>query len=255
MTDSSTYDQNDSISNHDKSISNIQEAGKGKEFIIIGGKMYYKHELMHAFGGTLNPGLTLPPVNKFGNAAPIGLAGFAMVTFLLGMYNAQAMGVNHSNALLGIAAFYGGLIQFLAGCWEMVIGNTFGATALTSYGAFWISYAAINVEAFGITAAYKDEAEFNNAMGLLLLSWAIYTAILSMLTLKSTLAFCLLLWLVTLTYCLLCASSFTQNDNVTRAAGIVGVITGLLAFYNAFAGVVNKQNSYFTVYSIPLTKD
>lgn len=255
MVHSPTSHQNRSNSNVDDSISPIRETGKGNEFIIIGGKTYYKHELMHAFGGTLNPGLALPPVNEFGNAAPIGLAGFAMVTFLLGMYNAQAMGVVESNAVLGVAAFYGGLVQFLAGCWEMVIGNTFGATALTSYGAFWISYAAINVEAFGIAAAYKDETEFNNAMGLLLLSWTLYTFMLSMLTLKSTVAFCLLLWLVTLTYALLCAGSFTQSVKVTRAAGIVGVITGLLAFYNAFAGVVTKQNSYFVVHSIPLTRD
>lgn len=56
----------------------------------------------------------------------------------------------------------------------MVIGNTFAATALTSYGAFWLSYAAINVEAFGIIDAYSDETEFNNAMGLFLLGWTIY---------------------------------------------------------------------------------
>lgn len=104
-TDSYKHDQVESNPSH-KPISKIQEAGDGKEFLIIGGKKYYKHELMSAFGGTLNPGLAPPPVNKFGNAAPIGLAGFAMITFLLGMYNAQAMGVTHPNAGVGVAAFF-----------------------------------------------------------------------------------------------------------------------------------------------------
>lgn len=114
-TDNNKHDQVESIPIH-KPISKIQEARDGKEFLIVGGKKYYKHELMSAFGGTLNPGLAPPPINKFGNAAPIGLTGFAMITFILGMYNAQAMGVTHANVGVDVAAFFGGAIQFLSGC-------------------------------------------------------------------------------------------------------------------------------------------
>ena len=73
------------------------------------------------------------------NPAPLGLCAFALSTFVLSLFNAQAMGIKIPNIAVSLALFYGGLAQFLAGCWEFVTGNTFGMTALTSYGAFWLS--------------------------------------------------------------------------------------------------------------------
>jgi len=235
-------------------ISQIQEAGEGKEFLIIGGKKYYKHELMTAFGGTLNPGLAPPPVNLFANPAPLGLSAFALTTFVLSMYNAQGMGIKTPNVVVGLACFYGGAVQFFAGCWEMLVGNTFGATALTSYGAFWLSYAAINIESFGIAAAYEDEIMLKNAVGFYLIAWALFTFMMTLATVKSTVAFCALFGFLTITFILLGAGDLTQNVNVSRAGGVTGVITAFLGFYNAFAGTANKQNSYFTAYPIPLTR-
>lgn len=232
----------------------IQETGPGKEFLIIAGRKYYKHELMNAFGGTLNPGLAPPPVNLFANPAPLGLSAFAMTTFVLSMYNAQGMGITTPNVVVGLACFYGGAVQFFAGCWEMLVGNTFGATALTSYGAFWLSYAAINIESFGIEAAYEDETMFKNAVGFYLLAWAIFTFMLTLATLKSTVAFCALFAFLTITFILLGAGDLSENVNVARAGGVTGVITAFLGFYNAFAGTANKQNSYFTAYPMPLTR-
>ena len=237
-------------------ISRVQEAGDGKEFLIIGGKKYYKHELMTAFGGTLNPGLAPTPVNLFANPAPLGLSAFALTTFVLSMFNAQGMGITTPNVVVGLACFYGGAVQFFAGCWEMLVGNTFGATALTSYGAFWLSYAAINIKAFGIAAAYEeDEVMFKNAVGFYLIGWAIVTFMFTMATLKSTVAFCALFSFLTITFILLGAGDLSQNVNVTRAGGVTGVITAFLGFYNAFAGTANKQNSYFTAYPIPMTRE
>lgn len=244
----------DSNSSMEDNVTKVQETGAGNEFLIIGGKKYYKHELMAAFGGSLNPGLAPVPVNQFANPAPLGLSAFALTTFVLSMYNAQGMGIKTPNVVVGLACFYGGAVQFLAGCWEMVVGNTFGGTALTSYGAFWLSYAAINIKAFGIAAAYEDEIMFKNAVGLYLLAWAIFTFILTLATVKSTAAFCALFAFLTITFILLAVGDMTQKVGVSRAGGVTGVITAFLGFYNAFAGVANKQNSYFTAYPIPLTR-
>lgn len=246
--------QIESIPNIEDGVTKVKEAGEDKEFLIIGGKTYHKHDLMNAFGGTLNPGLAPPPVNLFANPAPLGLSAFALTTFVLSMYNAQGMGITHPNVVVGLACFYGGTVQFFAGMWELLIGNTFGATALTSYGAFWLSFAAINIESFGIAAAYDDEIMFKNAVGLYLLGWALFTFMLTLATLKSTAAFCALFAFLTITFILLGAGDLTQTVGVSRAGGVTGVITGFLGFYNAFAGVANKQNSYITVYPIPLTR-
>lgn len=243
-----------SVSSNEE-VGRIQTAGDNNEYIIIGNKKYMRSELMEAFGGNLNPGLSPPPVHQFANPGPLGLAGFALTTFVLSMYNAQAMGIHTPNIVVGLAAFYGGAIQLFAGMWEMMVGNTFGATALSSYGGFWLSYAAIQIESFGIVAAYgDDEEQLANAIGFFLLAWGIFTFMLTLCTLKSTVAFCALFSFLTLTFLLLAGGEFSGKVGVTRAGGVTGVITGILGFYNAFAGVANKTNSYFVPYPLPLTR-
>lgn len=245
---------NNNNNNNPSPISKIITSGDGDEFIIIGNQKFYKHELMTAFGGSLNPGLAPYPTYEFGNAAPVGLCAFAMTTLVLSFCNARAMGVTNSNVVLGLTCFYGGAVQFLAGCWEMVIGNVFGGTALTSYGAFWLSFAAINLKAFNIAAAYTDEAELANALGFFLLGWALFTFMLCLVTLKSTVAFFGLFLTLALTFVLLAAGEFTGHVGVTRGGGVMGVITAFFGFYNSFAGVANKTNSYFIPLTIPLTR-
>src|ERR671931_935712 len=75
--------------------------------------------------------------------APLGLAGFAMTTFVLSMFNADLVSANGEPVVLGLAIAYGGLAQLLAGMWEFRNGNTFGAVAFSSFGAFWLSFAVL----------------------------------------------------------------------------------------------------------------
>jgi uncharacterized protein len=77
---------------------------------------------------------------KPADPGPLGLAGFAMTTFVLSMFNADLIGEGGEPVVLGLALAYGGLAQLLAGMWEFRTGNTFGAVAFSSFGAFWISY-------------------------------------------------------------------------------------------------------------------
>ena len=82
------------------------------------------------------------PQPQIADPGPLGLAGFAMTTFVLSVFNANMISDTVSAAVLPLALFYGGLAQLLAGMWEFRKGNTFGAVAFTSYGAFWLSFAA-----------------------------------------------------------------------------------------------------------------
>lgn len=234
-------------------VGKLQYDGDSNQYIIIGNKKYYTHELMSAFGGTLNPGPAPFLEPKFGNPASLGLSAFALTTFVLSLVNARAMGITVPNIVLGLACFYGGVVQFAAGIWELFLGNTFGGTALTLYGAFWLSFAAIRIKAFGIIAAYgKDEKALASAVGFYLVGWAIFTFMLTLVTMKSTLAFFLLFFSLTITFILLAAGEFTGKVGVTRAGGVIGVICAFIAWYNAWAGVATKQNSYFTSHVIPL---
>src|SRR6266487_2368895 len=91
--------------------------------------------------------------------APLGLAGFALTTFVLSMFNAGLVGKAGEPVVLGLALAYGGGAQLLAGMWEFRKGNTFGATAFSSFGAFWISYwAFVAFFSKGVPAANAGSA-------------------------------------------------------------------------------------------------
>lgn len=235
------------------SVSRIFTTSDDKRYIYIGRQKFLVDDLYDAFGGTLNPGLAPPPAHKFGNPAPLGLSAFALTTFVLSMFNARAQGVRIPNVVVGLATFYGGLVQLIAGVWELALENTFGALALCSYGGFWMSFAAIYIPWFGILDAYEgNEQELGNALGFYLLGWSIFTFGLTLCTMKSTLAFFLLFFLLAVTFLLLSIGEFTGKRGVTRAGGCVGVIVAFISWYDAYAGVATNRNSYVLVKRIPL---
>ncbi|QEU62598.1 Ato2/Ady2 [Kluyveromyces lactis] len=247
--------QDPNVYHDDLELQKVQTGGENHEFIFIGRQKFLKDDLYGAFGGTLNPGLAPPATHKFANPAPLGLSAFALTTFVLSMYNARAMGVTVPNVVVSLAVFYGGFVQMVAGVWEIALENTFGGTALTSYGGFWMSFAAIHIPWFGIGAAYEEAPDqLANALGFYLLGWTIFTVGLTVCTMKSTLAFFSLFFLLSITFLLLTIGEFTGRTGIVRAAGVLGVIVAFIAWYNAFAGVATRENSYITVRPFPLPK-
>lgn len=228
----------------------ISECG---EYVVLGRQKFKAGDLQTAFGGTLNPGL-MPYKNVQINPAPLGLSAFAITTFLLSLFNIRVFQIEVPNMMIGLACMYGGAVQMFCGAWEGYTGNTFGFIALSSYGAFWLSFSAIYLEAFGIAAAYEDKVEFGNAVGFFLLGWTLFTLMLVLTTMKSTLAFFSLFFFLFITYIFLCVGAFTGNNKWDRVGGIFGMVTATLAWYNAWAGVATKQNAYFTSKVIPLKK-
>lgn len=216
---------------------------------------YDGSERLAAFGGALQPGLYKPPNNKIGNPAPLGLAGFALTTFLLSMVNLGARGLAAPNLVVGPAYAYGGLVQLLAGMWAMAEGNTFAATALSSYGGFWISVGIILTPGgFGIMDAYSTTGDFYAAFGLYLIGAFIFTFMLWLITLKSTVAFSSLFLTVWLTFILLGAAYLDASHNggmpnvgLTRAGGATGIIAAFIAWYNMLAGMADTSNSFFVI--------
>lgn len=233
-------------------ISQVRTTGPNDEFVMLGRMKVRKSELWSAFGGDLQPGVHAQPQRKFANPVPIGLCGFALTTLVLSMANARAMGIRTPNVAVAPAFFYGGFAQILAGMWEVALENTFGSVVLTSYGCFWLSWAAIEIDWFGIKAAYDDPIELENAIGFFLLGWVIFTFLILLCTMKSTVAFFSMFFLLEITFILLTVASFTRHVGCQRAGGVFGVITGFLAWYNAYAGIATKENSYFIPKPWPL---
>src|SRR6266568_462955 len=142
------------------------------------------------------------------NPAPLGLSAFALTTFVLSAANAQLF--TGSAIVLGLGLFYGGIVQILAGLQEFRAGNTFGATAFCSYGGFWLAVGAILTPAFGIIAAYggATTANFHAAFAWFLLGWTIFTGLMFLGTLRSTVALIGVFGLLFITFLLLAIDQF-----------------------------------------------
>jgi hypothetical protein len=166
--------------------------------------------------------------------APLGLAGFALTTFVLSMFNAHLVSDAGEPVVLGLALAYGGLAQLLAGMWEFRTGNTFGAVAFSSYGAFWISFwALVTFFAPKIPAAHAGDA-----IGLYLWAWGIFTTYMFVASLRTTGAIALVFLLLAVTFILLGIGNSGGNTNIIKIGGYVGLATAVAAWYASFAAVL-----------------
>ena len=173
---------------------------------------------------------------KIGDPGPLGLAAFALTTFVLSMFNSGILGGAAEPVVFGLALAYGGLAQLLAGMWEFRTGNTFGAVAFTSYGAFWLSFWAF--EQF--YAGKIPEASLGQGVGVYLVAWGIFTAYMFIASLRTTAAIATVFALLTATFLLLGIGEWAGAEGITKFGGWVGLITALAAWYASFAGVANS---------------
>jgi len=204
-----------------------------------------------AFGGEFQPGLYRGPSRKFANPAPLGLSAFALTTFVLSLINMQAQGITEPSIVIALAFGYGGFVQFAAGMWEMAVGNTFGATALSSYGGFWFSFAIILTPG-GFQIVSTLGPQFFTSMGFYLIGWWIFTTVLLLCTLRSTLMFFLLFFWLDLAFLMLGLGYLLNgpegpNLKLVKAGGFFGLLAAFWAWYNALAGIMDSTNSFFVV--------
>jgi len=167
--------------------------------------------------------------------APLGLAAFALTTFVLSLANANVW-LTAAGSAVALALAYGGTVQLLAGMWEFKRNNTFGATAFSSYGGFWLSFFFL-VHILKVTD--------HNAIGAYLLGWTIFTAYMTVASLRVTAAVALVFALLTLTFMFLTIGELTHDASAalsgwTKVGGWLGIATAAAAWYASFAGVVNS---------------
>ena len=167
--------------------------------------------------------------------AALGLAGFAMTTFVLSMFNAGLLGKAGEPVVLGLALAYGGGAQLLAGMWEFRKGNTFGATAFSSYGAFWISFWAL-VTFF---VPKIPPAQAGSTVGLYLIAWGIFTFYMWIASFRTTVAVNVVFLLLWITYIVLGIGNATTTTGIIKLGGWIGLATALAAWYASFAVVAN----------------
>lgn len=183
--------------------------------------------------------------------APLGLGAFALTTFILSMFNADLINKAGEPVVLGVALAYGGIAQLLAGMWEFRTGNTFGALAFTSFGAFWLSYWAL----VSFSAASIPEANAGDAIGLFLIAWGIFTTYMFVASLRVSVVVSLVFFLLAITFFLLGFGNTGAHTDVVKAGGYVGLATAAAAWYGSFAGVTNATFGRTVVPVGPRTVD
>jgi succinate-acetate transporter protein len=173
---------------------------------------------------------------KPADPGPLGLAAFALTTFILSMFNAGLVSHAGEPVVLGVALAYGGIAQVLAGMWEFRTGNTFGAVAFTSFGGFWISFWALVTFFAGEIPAENLGA----ALGLYLIAWGIFTLYMFVASLRTTAAIAAVFALLTVTFFLLGIGNANESDGLIEAGGWFGLATAAAAWYASFAAVTNS---------------
>ena len=186
---------------------------------------------------------------KTANPAPLGLAGFAATTFVLSYVNSGFLSTKDTAVVLGLALFYGGIAQLLAGMWAFRNGNTFQGTAFTSYGAFWLSFAALFLPGLGGAGAVVS----GTAVGIYLLIWTIFTGIMLLGSFRTTGATVLVFLLLFVTFLLLALGALQGSTNLHQLGGYVGLATAVAAWYDALAGVMaGVSNGKIALPTFPL---
>jgi succinate-acetate transporter protein len=173
---------------------------------------------------------TAPPADP----APLGLAAFALTTFLLSAKNAHW--THGTDAWLGFALAYGGLTQLLAGMWEFRNRNVFGATAFSTYGGFWIGLAAY-VKLVAPSA--KSVVEVNNDLGWILMAFLIFNTYMLLWSLAVNWAVFGVFLTLEATELLLVIGNFSNTTELVKIGGYVGIATAVVAWYTSSAGVIN----------------
>jgi succinate-acetate transporter protein len=181
------------------------------------------------------------PATGIADPAPLGLAAFALTTFLLSVVNSGwtggSSGAGTGLEWVGAAFFYGGLAQLLAGMWEFRNRNTFGATAFSTYGAFWLSLAFYILFLSG-RATHPSQTEED--LYYFLLAFFFFNTYMMLWSTRVSVAVFAVFFTLEVTELLLWIGFKASSATVVHIGGYIGILTAVTAWYASAAGVINS---------------
>ncbi len=172
---------------------------------------------------------------KLANPAPLGLAAFGLTTLILNVINAEIISEESIGMVLPMGLFYGGLCQLLVGMWEAKKNNTFGMTAFSSYGAFWMAYALMKIL---VRNDVLGPVPAESGMTVFLVAWGIFTTYMFVGTIKISVALMVVFASLAILFYLLAWGQ--HNADIHKLAGYEGLFTAGAALYASAAQVINE---------------
>jgi hypothetical protein len=191
------------------------------------------------------------PAPRPASTVPLGLSAFACTCFVISVANA-GLGFTKPDIVIGLALFFGGLVQLLAGQWALAAGDVFAGTVFSAYSAFWLSWAYIAMPASGALAAYADAREARNAVGVYLVAWSLLTFVVTLAARRSNAALFATLCFLSATFPLLAAGSFAAPgvggpNALTQAGGWAGFGCAFGAWYTMASILVTEESAGFAL--------
>ena len=186
--------------------------------------------------GTVTVRSAVPLADRLADPAAVGLAGFGLSTFVLSVINVGLVDTSATPVVLGLALAYGGLMQLLAGMWAFVKRDTFAAVALSSYGAFWISFWALNT----FFVKQIPASEVDAALGLYLIAWGVFSFYMWVVSFRVSVAVMLVFATLWPTYILLGLGKADASLTLFHIGGAFGIATALIAWCTSFAVTFNR---------------
>ena len=181
---------------------------------------------------------TSTPTFKIADPGPLGLAAFALTTFVLSVFNAGLLDVKAEPVVFGLALFYGGIAQLIAGVIEFFKNNQFGGVAFCSYGAFWMSFWYLSTH----PDFFATDAPKSQGVGIFLLGWTIFTAYMTVAVSKVTGGLFATFAVLLGAFIALTVGDLFEVTAATRIGGWLGLGAACLAWYNSAAGLINTTH-------------
>jgi uncharacterized protein len=175
--------------------------------------------------------------SEIADPAPLGLAAFALTTFVLSTVNAGLIPKASEPVVFGLATAYGGVAQFCAGMWEFKRNNVFGATVFSSYGAFWISFALLAAPLFVMNLLFPGKvtpSAIGPGIGVYLLAWAIFTTYMAYVARKHAKVLYIAFLMLTPTIFLLAFGALLGIPLLGVLGGYLGILVAFLAWYASY---------------------
>lgn len=180
------------------------------------------------------------PLPVIADPVGLGLSGFGITTLVLSIVNSSLIPTSTTLAVLALAVTFGGTAQFLAGMWAFAKGETFPAVAFSSYGAFWWSFYLLEAVFIPMSAkAGASAGDINVFVGIYLMAWGIFTAYMTLASLRTSMAVVVIFVTLVATYFLLAFGVWTAHTEIFKIGGYVGMTCACAALYTAWAHVVN----------------
>jgi succinate-acetate transporter protein len=180
------------------------------------------------------------------NPVPVGVGGFALTTFTLGMYQSGFFDAEGTVLVFALAAFYGGLVQVIAGFFALAKGEVFPATFMTSYGAFWFAFVALNLYVVPHAGAAADQA-----VTIFLIMWTIITFIFTVCTLATNKFVFATFIVFDIAFILLDIGSAAGSETVTHIGGGFVMLLAAMAWYIVGAEIINESTGKRVVPMFP----